>query len=216
MFCQINGIQLYYEVQGDGTPMILVHGNGEDHTIFDQVVPELAKNYTVYTVDSRCHGQSGKTPMLSYGLMAADMIAFIQIMHLQRPIFYGFSDGGIIGLLIALSMPKLLGKLIISGANLNPKGLTLLTRFDIWKDARKGDPLARMMLKEPRIEPDTLRRIKVPTVVLAGQHDCIRRSHTEAIAAAIPHATLEILPGETHESYIVHSPKLLEILKKYL
>ena len=58
MYCTVNGLRLYYEVEGVGTPLIMVHGNSEDHTIFDRAVAELSESCTVYTPDSRCHGQS--------------------------------------------------------------------------------------------------------------------------------------------------------------
>ena len=216
MFCAVNGIQLYYEVQGHGSPLLLVHGNGESHAIFDKAVPLLAKTHTVYTVDSRCHGQSTRTDTLHYADMAQDLIQFIRTMGLEKTIFYGFSDGGILGLLIALAEPELLGKMILSGANLNPDGLKAGTLLVCRLVALTGNPLYRLMVTEPNIAPSQLAQITVPAVVLAGEKDVIRRAHTETIADHIPHSQLEILPGETHGSYIVHSEKLAAVLQPYL
>lgn len=216
MYCSVNGIQLYYEKSGNGDPVILLHGNGESHQIFDTCIRRLAKNHTVYAVDSRCHGLSTDTPTISYDLMASDMIGFINTLQIERPVFYGFSDGGIIGLLIALQEPDLLGKLIISGANLEPRGLKMFSLSSMYLPALLGNKLYRLMIKEPHISPLDLHRIQIPVVVLAGEKDLIRRQHTECIAQNIPHSTLEIIPGETHGSYIVHSEKLYPILKKYL
>ena len=216
MFCTVNGIRLYYEVCGVGRPMLLVHGNGESHDIFDRSLPELAQSHRVYAVDSRCHGQSTRTKELSYDRMADDYMGFIRAMELEKPVFYGFSDGGIIGLLIAIRAPELLGRLIVSGANLNPGGLKTASRLSMVPRAAAGDRLYRMMLRQPHITPEELGQITVPTVVLAGEHDVIRPAHTALIARSIPNSTLKILPGEDHGSYIVHSGELARILHQYL
>ena len=216
MFCQVNGIRLYYEVSGEGPALIMVHGNTESHAIFDVALRDLSPHYRVYTVDSRCHGSSTKNVPLSYDLMAEDMIQFIWAMDLKEPAFYGFSDGGIIGLKIALAEPELLGKLIVSGANLNPGGLKASVLLTYRLFSLSGDPMYKMVVTEPRIPVSDLKAIRVPTVVLAGTKDMVRTAHTMEIAAAIPGALLELLPGETHGSYIVHSEKLGPLLQKYL
>ena len=216
MYCSVNGIQMYYEKTGTGDPVVMVHGNGESHDIFDVCIRELQKTHTVYAVDSRCHGQSTDTDAISYDLMTSDLICFIRELKISRPVLYGFSDGGIIGLLTALKEPSLLGKLIISGANLNPFGLKMSCLLSLIPDALKGNKLFRLMIREPHILPEDLKKISIPVAVLAGEKDCIRRRHTEQIAANIPDSTLEILPGEEHGSYIVHSEKLYPVLKKYL
>ena len=118
MKLSVNGMEMYYEVLGHGDPLILLHGNGEDHTIFDKSAPLLAERYTCYLPDSRGHGQSSPADSLSYEVMAEDVITFIDALGLERPVLYGFSDGGILGLLVAMKRPGLLGRLIISGANL--------------------------------------------------------------------------------------------------
>ena len=124
MNINVNNVNLYYEVCGEGTPIILVHGNSETHQIFDVLIDKLKDNYKVYAVDSRCHGKSEDTEEISYDLMVKDMIEFIRKLEINKPIFYGFSDGGIVGLLIAIKEPKLLSKLIVSGDNLNPNGMS--------------------------------------------------------------------------------------------
>ena len=217
MFIQVNQITLFYEVRGQGRPLLLIHGNGEDHTIFDKAVPTLEKFYQVYTPDSRCHGSSEDTEHISYDLMAADLIAFIKRLKLEKPIFYGFSDGGIIGLLIAMREPGLLSELIISGANLNPGGLRWPTRLQIrLSSLLGGGKLWKLMDREPAISPYALQTITVPVHVLAGERDVVKPAHTRLIADSIQNNTLRILPGETHGSYIVHSEKLCGVLGEYL
>ena len=93
MNVQVNGVILYYEKQGSGPPLVLLHGNGEDGRIFDRTAEVLAPHYTVYTIDSRCHGQSSRDVPLSYDLMAADVLAFTKALKLEKPVICGFSDG---------------------------------------------------------------------------------------------------------------------------
>ena len=108
MIAEVNGIRLFYEKTGQGRPLVMVHGNGEDHTIFDEAVRELRQDYTCYCLDSRCHGKSTDTAELHYRDMATDVILFIRALGLKDVIFYGFSDGGIIGLMAASRCEQIL------------------------------------------------------------------------------------------------------------
>lgn len=212
MDIEVNGVRLWYEKTGSGRPIVLLHGNGGSHEIFETITPQLAPNFTVYALDSRCHGKSGQAP-LSYGAMAEDTTAFIRALGLQKPMLYGFSDGGIIGLLVASRYPKLLSRMAVSGANAVPSGLRARELASMRRDwISTQDPKLLMMLQEPHIRRANLARIRIPVLVLAGEHDLIRKKHTEWIAAGIPNSTLRILPGEDHGSYVVNSPKLYEVL----
>ncbi|MCL2694804.1 MAG: alpha/beta hydrolase [Clostridiales bacterium] len=212
----VNNISLYYKKQGAGAPMILLHGNGETHAIFDVLAEKLSERYCVYALDSRGHGQSANAP-LDYGQMAEDVAAFIKELGLEKPILYGFSDGGILGLLIAMKYPALLSQLIISGANLNPKGVKGRWRLLIKVlHAITKDPKLQLMLTQPHIAPTDLAQIQTPTLVLAGSRDVIYTAHTKEIAAHIPNAVLRILPRETHSSYVLDNQKLYDILLPFL
>ena len=149
--------------------------------------------------------------------MSDDIISFIKVLKIEKPILYGFSDGGIIGILVAIKEPDILSKLIVSGANINPDGMkkTMLIISKIVYFVTKNK-LFRMMVKEPNISIEELNKIKVPTIVIAGQKDVIKREHTEMIAKNIPNSILDIIPNENHGSYIIHSEKLINILKKYI
>ena len=217
MNIEVNDIDIYYEVYGEGKPIILLHGNSETHEIFDRLIERLKNNYKVYAIDSRCHGKSEKTEEISYDLMAVDMIEFIKKLKIDKPIVYGFSDGGIIGLLVAIKQPKLLSKLIISGANLNPNGMSksmlIISKIGYFITRNK---LFKMMIKEPNISRKDLEKIEIPTYVLAGEKDVIMEEHTRLIAENIKNSKLEIIPKENHSSYIVHSEKIYDIIKKYI
>ena len=214
---KVNGIELYYEKYGKGKPIILIHGNQESHEIFDKLIEKLKSNYEVFAIDSRCHGKSENPKEISYNLMCDDVIEFIKKLNIQKPILYGFSDGGIIGLLVAIKEPNLLSNLIISGANINPDVFTtfdlLLTKLFYFFTRSK---YIKMMLDEPNILIEDLQKITIPVHVLAGEKDVIKLEHTKLIANNIKNSTLEIIKNENHGSYIVHSEKLYEFIKKYI
>ena len=217
MKLKVNGIELYYEKYGKGKPIILIHGNQESHEIFDKLIEKLKTNYEVFAIDSRCHGKSENPKEISYNLMCDDVIEFIKKLNIQKPILYGFSDGGIIGLLVAIKEPNLLSNLIISGANINPDVFTtfdlLLTKLFYFFTRSK---YIKMMLNEPNIPIEDLQKIIILVYVLAGEKDVIKLEHTKLIANNIKNSTLEIIKNENHGSYIVHSEKLYEIIKKYI
>lgn len=203
MTITVNGVDLFYTKAGAGPPLVLLHGNSEDHHTFDRLVPLLKDRYTCYAPDSRCHGQSGKAPAISYALMARDTAALITALGLESPVLLGASDGGIVGLLVAIGYPGLVGGLIACGANTHPRQLRLwfraVCRLGWWATR---DPKLNMMLTEPDIGPAQLAAIKAPTLILAGQRDILSRKDTERIAQSIPGARLQVLKGEGHSSYI--------------
>lgn len=204
----LNDVTLSYEVIGHGKPMVFVHGNGEDHRIFDKTADVLKDQFTCYLVDSRGHGKSSEIASFHYREMAMDMILFMDKLGLQDVTFVGFSDGGIIGLLAA-GMTRRITRLVVCGANTKPSGLKahFLIGMRI-ANFFKRDPLIKLMLTEPDITDDELSRISAKTLVLAGSRDLIRREETDHIANTVPDAQEHILPGETHMSYVVHSDKL--------
>lgn len=157
------------------------------------------------------------TEEYSYIDMAEDIAQLITSLEIHAPVLYGFSDGGIIGLLLALHHPGLISRLIISGANLNPRGMKLTFLHKVKQHYKKsGNPLERMMLEEPDIKPSALAQIRIPVLVLAGEHDIIKSAHTKLIAAKLPNAQLAIIPGEDHGSYIIHSDKLYPYIQNFM
>ena len=212
MKISVNGVELYYEVVGSGAPLIMVHGNSEDHTIFTEAAAVLKDHFTCYLVDTRSHGKSSKVKRLHYRDMAQDYMEFIKALGLTDVTFFGFSDGGILGLLIGMES-NLIDTLIVSGANTYPGAISdrmakimkliyFVTRSDkFW-----------LMLNEPDIRAEDLQKIRAKTFVLAGSEDAVKRENTDFIAANIPGSTERILEGETHTSHIVHNTKIAEIV----
>ncbi len=217
MYIEVNGVRLFYKVSGKGPAIILVHGNGEDHRIFHETAKLLEQDYTVYALDSRGHGKSSGGDVLGYDIMADDVAELIRDLKLERPVYCGFSDGGIIGLLAAIKYAGIFSKLVICGANTDPRGIKgfWLLLFTLMEKLH-SDPKTSMMLKEPHITGEQLSRISIPVLVLAGEKDLIRENHTRYLASKIKNSYLRILPGERHGTYIVHSRKLYHFIKKFL
>ena len=212
MFVTVNDINLYYEVKGEGQPLMMVHGNSETHEIFDVASEVLKDYYKVYLIDSRDHGQSDKVKELHYDDMADDMVKFMEELDLKDVVYYGFSDGGIIGLLAAMKTDRI-SRMVLSGANMTVNGvkpaLKLLIKvlYFFTKDQKM-----EMMLKEPDIKPEDLKKISVPVSVVAGEKDMVTYEETVLIADSIPGAKLRIIPKAGHGSYIVHKKDIADII----
>ena len=212
----INNLNLYYEVVGEGKPLVMVHGNGEDHKIFDKAVSLLKDRFTCYLIDSRGHGKSEKVKEFHYADMADDIYKFISSLNLKDVSYYGFSDGGIIGLLLAINHGEVLERMIISGANTSPQMIKpRLIKVFKFINRIHYNPLFALMLNEPDIKKEDLEKINIPVLVLAGDKDLVLEEDTRFIARNIPYATLKILKGESHTSYIVHSEKIAYEILNY-
>jgi len=216
MYIKVNGMELFYEKSGQGNPIVLLHGNGEDHTIFDVLAARLSQGYTVYAIDSRGHGKSSRVKNFDYRAMMEDIAAFIRGLNISDPMLFGFSDGGIIGLLLAIEYPGMLSKLIISGANTQHDGIKtmssiLMKIFYLFTRDQK----LKLMLTQPNITSADLNKIITPAMVLAGSRDLVKDEHTRMIAANIKNSVLRILEGEDHASYVLHSDKMFDIINDF-
>lgn len=216
MYLEVNSVRIFYEQSGKGSPVLLLHGNGGSHKTFEKLLPKLSKHHTVYAIDSRCHGNSQKDCPISYEAMADDVYAFIKELHLEKTMLYGFSDGGIVGLLLAAKHPDLLSRLAVSGVNISPFGLKPLKLVSYAVAYAAGrDKKIKMMLREPNIPTSALQAIQIPVLLLAGSNDLIKRGHLKLIASSLPHCSLNILQGETHGSYVHNADKLYPLLEGF-
>lgn len=216
MKVKVNGINLYYSCVGEGQPLLLLHGNGESSSIFKELTEELKPFFKLYLIDSRNHGQSDKTADYSYETMTNDVYEFIKKFNLDSVSVLGFSDGAIIGLLLALRQPDLLKNLILLGGNLSPKDFKDDYRNDLIQENEiNPHPLYEMMLTQPNIKLSSLKKITSPILFVAGEDDLFKDSLYDKLQQTLPNAHVEIMPNHDHESYIVHSTALFPVLCKY-
>ena len=213
----VNQVCLDYEISGQGTPLLLLHGNGEDKHTFDAIVPRLAQNFTVYAIDSRNHGQSGRTDDFSYRAMTLDIIEFITALDLGRVQIAGFSDGAIIGLMLAMERPELVARLALLGVNLSPGDFTLESlEFVKATYQQTRDPLFKLMLEQPNITLEQAGRVAQPALIVAGSNDVFKPESFVALAEAMPNARLVVMEGHDHGSYIIGSDALYAELIGFL
>ncbi|MDO4466095.1 MAG: alpha/beta hydrolase [Bacillota bacterium] len=196
-------IQNYFIEKGTGFPFILLHGNGEDHTYFVHQIEYFSKMYRVFALDTRGHGRT-KRGSKSFTIVqfAQDLYEFLNEKQIEKAHILGFSDGGNIALTFALKYPEKVESLIVNGANLFPKGVKRWVQWPIEIEYRltqnkQKKELLGLMVKEPNIDPEELKELEMPVLVIAGDHDMIQENHTKLIAESIPNAVLSILPG-TH------------------
>ena len=115
-YANVNGIRMYYEVHGRGTPVVLLHGGYTDSDIWQVESWLLSYHYKVIEIDSRGHGRStdGDGP-ITYELMADDTLALLDQIGVHNAHFVGWSDGAVIGSMIAAFHPERVNQLVLIG-----------------------------------------------------------------------------------------------------
>ena len=213
-YASVNGVKLYYEIYGQGEPLLLIHGNGGKISTFRNQLDYFRKKYRVIAVDSREQGKSSDTTEeITYEKMAADLNGLLTQLKTGPVYVIGWSDGAINALLLGIHYPDKVKKIAAMAANLNPTEEAVYR--DVWEWARnmidqmpaaaKETPegkraikVTSMMFSHPNIPFDELGKITAPTLVLAGDHDLIRDTHTLEIFHHIPQSQLCIFPDATH------------------
>lgn len=203
-------IQLHFIEQGQGQPLILLHGNGESCDFFEHQIPYFSKDYRVIAIDTRGHGQSprGEKPF-TIAQFAEDLHDFMDESDIEKAVLLGFSDGGNIALTFALKYPERVDKMILDGANLFPRGVKPLYQWPIEfgyriaklfskksEKAKQNAEMLGLMVNEPNIDPAELSRLTMPVLVVAGNNDMIKDAHTRLIHNNLPNAQLSILEGD--------------------
>jgi pimeloyl-ACP methyl ester carboxylesterase len=215
----INGVSIYYERYGEGPPVLLLHGAGGFLETMHYFISALAATHTVIAIDSRAQGRStDSTAPLSYAQMGDDMIKLMDVLQLKQADVIGWSDGGIIGLDMAMKHPQRIRRLIAIGANYDVKGVppkelnpsairAIAAQVKPFYDNVAPDPahfpvlvqkITIMLTSEPHYTLAQLGGIRARTLVVAGEHDMILRQHTDSLAHAIPGAREIIVPGASH------------------
>jgi pimeloyl-ACP methyl ester carboxylesterase len=221
----INGIRLWYAVYGPSrpAPVILLHGGLANANYWGDLVPALAPAHQVIVLDSRGHGRSTRgATQIGYELMASDVIALMDRLHLPRAAIVGWSDGAIVGLEIAIHHPDRLTGLFAFAANSDPSGVADVHASSVFTAyiARAAHEYAalsptpaqypaferdieRMWAREPNMSAETLRSIHARIWIVDADHDeAILRPNTDHMATLIPNARELILPGTSHFAFL--------------
>lgn len=216
MKLKLNGVDIFYKKSGQGHPLVFLHGNGLDHTIFDELTEKLCQHYTVYAMDSRNHGQSGSHEDYSYDAMAQDVYELIQTLNLGKVYLVGFSDGAVIALHVALKHLEVLEKIAFLGLNLKPDDLNEKSINYYKKNYEKtGDPLFKLVLESPHIELNELNSITIPTLLIAAEREMFRDGLFDELKTGFPNVKSKLMIGHKHETYLVHEDLLFPDLHDF-
>jgi pimeloyl-ACP methyl ester carboxylesterase len=218
----VNDIKIYYAIfnKKGKDPVILLHGGLTSSDYWGFEVPLLSATHEVIVVDSRGHGRSSMSDQpFSYNLMSSDVLQLMDYLRINKASIVGWSDGGIIGLILAIHSPDRVNKLFTFGTNYNlsgykdePSDTTTAAHFMAQAQAnyRKLSPtpdsfisfrkaLGKMYSVEPDLKPEDIKTIKAPTIIACGQYDqFIKPEHFAELAHLIPNAKLVVLPNVSH------------------
>ncbi len=236
----VNDIQMYYATYGDpaNEPLILLHGGLGNADYFVNQIPAFSEKYYVITADSRGHGRSTMSEkQISYEVMASDVLALMDFLKIKSASLVGWSDGGIIGLDIAIHHPDRLKKLVAYGANYIPSGVRTdigeSVRFNAYIDMASQDykrlsptpdgfdiflaNIGNMWATEPNYTQDQMKSITVPTLILDGmQEEAIYPEHNLEMAKLIPDAELVLMGSVGHFAMWENTEEFNHIILDYL
>jgi pimeloyl-ACP methyl ester carboxylesterase len=221
---EVNGVSIHYAIYGKGSPVIFLHGGLANADYWGNQVLPVAAHHTVLLMDSRGHGRSTRDARpYGYDLMADDVVALMDRLKIAKADIVGWSDGGIIGIDLAMRHRDRVGKVFAFAANTvtsgvkngvekNPTFAAFIVRAGHEYQAYSATPkeygafvdqISRMWAEQPNWSDAQLEAIDTPILVVDGDHDeAIKREHTEYIAATIPHAGLLILPNTSHFAFL--------------
>lgn len=220
----VNNIKIHYALYGQGSPVIFLHGGLGNTDYWGHQVAAVAAHHTVVLMDSRGHGRSTRDDRpYGYDLMTDDVVAVMDALKIPKADVVGWSDGGIIGIDLALRHKDRVGKVfafaantvtsgVIEGVEKNPTFAAYIERAGKEYAERSATPtqydafveqISKMWADQPNWTDEQLKAIDTPVLVVDGDHDeAIKRAHTEYIAATIPHAGLLILPNASHFAFL--------------
>lgn len=225
-FTQVNGIKMYYEIQGDGPPLVLVHGGGSTiQTNFEKIIPFLAKTHKVIAMELQAHGRtSDRDVESSFEQDADDVIELLKQLKIKKADFLGFSNGGTTCIQIAIRHPEYVNKLILGSALAKRSGMpdwfwgfmesAKLEQMpkELQDGFLKVNPDKNALLKMHNrdayrmaqfkdISDEQLKSINKPTLIINGETDVVKSEHARELQVLIPNSVLAILPG-LHGQYL--------------
>jgi pimeloyl-ACP methyl ester carboxylesterase len=226
----VNEHTIYYEQFGVGRPVVLLHGGLHTiHLSFEKQIPIFAQQHQVIAIEQIGHGHSADIQgPFSYAQMAEDTADLLRQLNITNADFVGWSDGGILALILARRRPTLVRRLVISGANIRAEGLTVET-LKYFRETQ-SDQIAKdlsglreayeqtspdgpdhwpvvvaktvdMIITPVILEQSDLAAIQARVLVVAGDRDAITLDHTLEIFESLPQAQLCILPGTGHDTF---------------
>jgi pimeloyl-ACP methyl ester carboxylesterase len=221
---EANGIKIHYAIYGQGSPVIFLHGGLANTDYWGDQVPAVAAHHTVILMDSRGHGRTTRNARpYGYDLMADDVVALMDVLKIPKADIVGWSDGGILGIDLAMRHKERVGKVfafaantvtsgVVEGVEKNPTFAAYIDRAGHEYAEHSATPkeydafvdqISKMWADQPNWTDDQLKAIDAPILVVDGDHDeAIKRPHAEYIAATIPHAGLLILPNASHFAFL--------------
>ncbi len=213
-YIQLDTAKIHFETYGTAPrTLLLLHGNGESGAgCFAKQIEPFSRDFTVVAMDSRGQGKStfGRKK-LTIAQIADDAFALLEALGAKKASVVGFSDGANAAMAMLLKDSGVIEKAVLAGGNLFPAGVKDVYQkpielgFRLLAGKAKRDSSARrrlavmsLMVREPNFSPEELKKISVPTLVMAGSRDMIKDSHTRLIADSIPGAQLKIISGCGH------------------
>ncbi|OWV81180.1 alpha/beta hydrolase [Rhizobium sp. R634] len=216
----VNDIKMYYAEYGEGEPILFIHGGLGNTGVWGNQIAEFAKDHLVIVADSRGHGRSTRSQQpFGYDLMTSDYVALLDYLKIDKATLVGWSDGGIIGIDMAMKYPEKLTRVIAQAANVTTDGV----KPDVMNNKtfndyitvageqyRKLSPtpneyeafvnqISQMWATQPNWTAAELGKITVPVTLAIGDHDeAVKLDHTEMMAKDIPGAKLVILKDASH------------------
>jgi pimeloyl-ACP methyl ester carboxylesterase len=219
-YVEHEGARIRYTTYGAGLPVILLHGGlGHSGNWGNQVPALITSGYRAVLIDSRGHGRSTRdTRPFSYELMASDVLAVMDVLHLEKAGLVGWSDGACTALILAAKVPSRIAGVFFFACNMDPSGIkpfeatpTLNRCFARhMKDYAQlsatpehfGDfveDVTLMQQTQPNYSTPDLAKISVPVAIVQSEHDeFIKREHAEYLAQAIPNAEFSVLNAVSH------------------
>jgi pimeloyl-ACP methyl ester carboxylesterase len=239
-YASVNGLNMYYEIHGTGSPLVLLHGGLTTiETSFGTVLPTLSKSRQVIAVEQQAHGRTTDIDRpLSFEQMADDTAALLEQLKIEKADVFGYSDGGNVALGIAIRRPELIRKLVVAGTNYNNDGLypeileffkhvnlddlgelkdfyaSVAPRPEDWPVLVKK--VMDMALTFPGWRPEDLQAINSPTLVMIGDADIVRPEHAVEMFRLLPRARLAVLPGTDHFLRLQNPEWLLSMIVDFL
>jgi pimeloyl-ACP methyl ester carboxylesterase len=236
-YVDVAGLKTWYDTAGEGDPLVLLHGGMCTNDTWAAQMPVFAEHFRVIAPERRAHGHTPDVAgPLNYSDMAADTVGFLEGVVRQPAHLVGWSDGGIVGLLVAIARPDLVRKLVAISANLNPAGV-VPEAHKMLAAASPEDPsmemfrslyvtnspdgaehwpivfakFGEMASTQPDIGPDELRSISASTLVVASDDDMVALEQTLELYRSIPSSQLAIVPGTSH-ALVFEKPDLVNQL----